>query len=538
MTTARPPSSSASTPRSGGTTSWRRWSPSRRRTCAAGRDAGRRRPQPGAPGPRRQAFEPARRAGAGQRARPGPVRRPQHRHRRGHAATSSCSSTTTPPPARAGSPRCSRPTSDPDRAGGRRRGPPALADWPNGGRRRRAARRRARQRRRHRRARLDRRLHLHRPAHRAGRGAQPHGLQHVVPARGVRARRRLRRGHRPHRQEPAGLRGDRALHPRPAGLGPRRARRSGSCSSRAPRSTTASATTASNGPTCGAAAGPRACPRRPWRSSWARDDALSTERDYVAKVLPAGGRPGAAASGTSPRRRPSSPRWPARRGLRARQAARCHARSGCPRAGDVRCARRPPGRWLSGHRAAPPITSFVHHRARLTEGQQRAWDRWWPVRGHDVADLLDGRRAYDPPAWFGRTAPLILEIGSGMGESTAALAAAEPDVDHLAVEVFEPGPRAAAHADRRGRADQPVVLRGDAVALLPRARAGRLAGRDPDLLPGPVAQAPAPQAPARAARVRGARRVPRCGPAAPCTWPPTGPTTPSRCARSPTPSRC
>ena len=55
---------------------------------------------------------------------------------------------------------------------------------------------------------------------------------------------------------------------------------------------------------------------------------------------------------------------------------------------------------------------------------------------------------YDPPAWFGRDAPLILEIGSGMGESTAALAAAEPDVDHLAVEVFEPGHRGAAHAGR------------------------------------------------------------------------------------------
>ncbi len=80
------------------------------------------------------------------------------------------------------------------------------------------------------------------------------------------------------------------------------------------------------------------------------------------------------------------------------------------------------------HRA---VTSFVHHRARLTDGQRAAWDRWWPVRGHDVADL-----DYDPDAWFGRTAPLVLEIGSGMGESTAALAVAEPDVDHLAVEVF------------------------------------------------------------------------------------------------------
>ena len=113
------------------------------------------------------------------------------------------------------------------------------------------------------------------------------------------------------------------------------------------------------------------------------------------------------------------------------------------------------------HRA---VTSFVHHRARLTDGQRAAWDRWWPVRGHDVAGLVNGALDYDPAAWFGRAAPLILEIGSGMGESTAALAAAEPDVDHLAVEVFEPG--IAALLMRATELTNLVVLRGDAVTLL------------------------------------------------------------------------
>ena len=113
------------------------------------------------------------------------------------------------------------------------------------------------------------------------------------------------------------------------------------------------------------------------------------------------------------------------------------------------------------HRA---VTSFVHHRARLTDGQRAAWERWWPTRGHDVADLLDGALDYDPRAWFGRAAPLVLEIGSGMGESTAALAEAEPAVDHLAVEVFEPG--IAALLMRAAELTNLVVLRGDAVALL------------------------------------------------------------------------
>lgn len=116
--------------------------------------------------------------------------------------------------------------------------------------------------------------------------------------------------------------------------------------------------------------------------------------------------------------------------------------------------------------AHPPITSFVRQRNRLTEGQQHAWDRWWPVHGRDVADLLSGAEAFDPAAWFGRTAPLMLEIGSGMGESTAALAAAHPDVDHVAVEVFEPGLAGLLMRVADAGLVNVALLRGDAVALL------------------------------------------------------------------------
>jgi tRNA (guanine-N7-)-methyltransferase len=114
----------------------------------------------------------------------------------------------------------------------------------------------------------------------------------------------------------------------------------------------------------------------------------------------------------------------------------------------------------------PPIRSFVHHRSRLTEGQQHAWDRWWASRGRDVADLLSGAEPYDPPAWFGRHAPLIMEIGSGMGESTAMLAAAAPDVDHLAVEVYEPGLAQLLMRLAEANLSNVLLLRGDAVALL------------------------------------------------------------------------
>jgi tRNA (guanine-N7-)-methyltransferase len=125
----------------------------------------------------------------------------------------------------------------------------------------------------------------------------------------------------------------------------------------------------------------------------------------------------------------------------------------------------------------PPIHSFVHQRNRLTEGQQHAWDRWWADRGHDVADLVSGAEPFDPTAWFGRTAPLVLEIGSGMGESTAALAAASPDVDPLAVEVFEPGLAQLLMRVEGARLTNVALLRGDAVTLLrERVAPGALAG--------------------------------------------------------------
>jgi tRNA (guanine-N7-)-methyltransferase len=123
------------------------------------------------------------------------------------------------------------------------------------------------------------------------------------------------------------------------------------------------------------------------------------------------------------------------------------------------------------------VTSYVQQRNRFTEGQAHAWERLWPRYGGDVADLLAGSAPYDPPAWFGRTAPLVLEIGSGTGESTALQAAAAPEIDHLAVEGFEPGlARLLMRIDEAGLRNL-RLLRGDAVDLLrERVRAGTLSG--------------------------------------------------------------
>ncbi len=110
-----------------------------------------------------------------------------------------------------------------------------------------------------------------------------------------------------------------------------------------------------------------------------------------------------------------------------------------------------------------PIVSFADRGGRMTAGQQRAWDRLWSRYGVDLADLegpLDG------PRWFGRRAPLRLEIGSGMGETTAALAEAEPGSDHVAVEVYPPGlAQLLMRIDERGLGNL-RLLRGDAVLAL------------------------------------------------------------------------
>ncbi len=103
-------------------------------------------------------------------------------------------------------------------------------------------------------------------------------------------------------------------------------------------------------------------------------------------------------------------------------------------------------------------------RARMTIGQQRAWDRCWDRWGANVADLPDG--PLDAAGWFGRTAPVVLEIGSGMGESTAAMALEAPDVDHLAVEIYQPGLAQLLLRIEQAEISNLRLLRGDAYTVL------------------------------------------------------------------------
>ncbi|WP_293240770.1 tRNA (guanosine(46)-N7)-methyltransferase TrmB [Mycolicibacterium sp.] len=115
----------------------------------------------------------------------------------------------------------------------------------------------------------------------------------------------------------------------------------------------------------------------------------------------------------------------------------------------------------------PRITSFRSRRSALSGLQRETWDRRWPELGMQARDS-DGQLAgaLDAQAWFGRTAPLVLEIGCGTGVSTLAMAADEPDLDVVAVEVYKRGLAQLLNGIDREGLTNVRLIRGDGVDVL------------------------------------------------------------------------
>jgi len=74
----------------------------------------------------------------------------------------------------------------------------------------------------------------------------------------------------------------------------------------------------------------------------------------------------------------------------------------------------------------------------------------------------------DPLAVFGRKAPLVLEIGSGMGETTTAIAKADPATDFIAIEVHAPGVGSLLNRIAADQLANLRVIQHDAVEVLQR----------------------------------------------------------------------
>jgi tRNA (guanine-N7-)-methyltransferase len=80
------------------------------------------------------------------------------------------------------------------------------------------------------------------------------------------------------------------------------------------------------------------------------------------------------------------------------------------------------------------IRSFVLRQGRVSDAQRRAVEQLLPQFGIPFQNA-----PLDLTLAFGRNAPKILEIGFGMGETTATIAQAHPENDYLGIEVHTPG---------------------------------------------------------------------------------------------------
>ena len=107
------------------------------------------------------------------------------------------------------------------------------------------------------------------------------------------------------------------------------------------------------------------------------------------------------------------------------------------------------------------LRSYKTRKGRLGPTGARALAELWPRWGC-APDALPA----DPAALFGRRARLALEIGSGLGEATAAMAAADAGTDLLAVEVHTPGVAALLRRIDEAGLSNVRVVEADAVALL------------------------------------------------------------------------
>ncbi|GAA4117605.1 MULTISPECIES: tRNA (guanosine(46)-N7)-methyltransferase TrmB [Streptomyces] len=107
------------------------------------------------------------------------------------------------------------------------------------------------------------------------------------------------------------------------------------------------------------------------------------------------------------------------------------------------------------------IRSFQPRRSRVTTGQGEYLERLWPLWGFDI----DGLHKIDPAEMFGGL-PVVLEIGFGMGEATAQMAADDPRTGILAVDVHTPGQGNLLGLAERNGLSNIRVANGDAIILL------------------------------------------------------------------------
>jgi tRNA (guanine-N7-)-methyltransferase len=134
----------------------------------------------------------------------------------------------------------------------------------------------------------------------------------------------------------------------------------------------------------------------------------------------------------------------------------------------ARPARPHTGTTVEGNRVREVLT-YSRRRSRLGTVQAQAWarhrDEWW-IPDEALDGEQDGEQdgaGFDPSRWFGREAPLVVEIGCGVGEATVALAATRPGCNVLGFEVWHPGVADTFHRMEQAGVDNVRMCSVDAV---------------------------------------------------------------------------
>ena len=96
------------------------------------------------------------------------------------------------------------------------------------------------------------------------------------------------------------------------------------------------------------------------------------------------------------------------------------------------------------------IRSFVLRAGRMTDAQDRAYQTLWDEYG-----LICNHHRLDLQTTFGRKAPVVFEIGFGMGDSLLSQALNEPERDFIGVEVHKPGVGRLMNEAKKGGSHQP-----------------------------------------------------------------------------------
>jgi tRNA (guanine-N7-)-methyltransferase len=109
------------------------------------------------------------------------------------------------------------------------------------------------------------------------------------------------------------------------------------------------------------------------------------------------------------------------------------------------------------------VRSYVLRQGRTTPAQQRALQELLPRFGLQFSNV-----PLKFPEIFGRAAPVVLEIGSGMGETTAEIAQAQPETDFVAIEVHAPGVGSLLRKIHERELKNLRVIRHDALEVLER----------------------------------------------------------------------